>query len=131
MSEIWCSGDAEIPPDGADPLLWELGQLRKVAQGALAHAVRTRNLPATASLLRAANGLLDLLARIEKAKAEEEAKQAAVAALPPAAVREELRQWLDSLRARLKQAEAAQKPPEPPAEKPVREAAKPPEPGAH
>ncbi len=54
------------PPEGADPLLWELAQLRKVAQGALAHAARTKNLAATASLLRAANGLLELLARIEK-----------------------------------------------------------------
>jgi hypothetical protein len=57
-----------VPPENADPLLRELGQLRKIAQAALAHAARTRNPLATASLLRAANGLLDLLARIEKAK---------------------------------------------------------------
>ena len=56
----------DAPPEGADPLLWELSQLRQVAQGALATAAKTRNLSATASLLRAANGLLDLLARIEK-----------------------------------------------------------------
>jgi hypothetical protein len=66
VSEIWRRADAEMPPEGADPLLWELGQLRKVAQDALAQAARTHNLSATASLLRAANGLLDLLARIEK-----------------------------------------------------------------
>ena len=64
LSETWRRVDAETQPEGTDPLLWEIGQLRKVAQDALAHAARTRNLSATASLLRAANGLLDLLARI-------------------------------------------------------------------
>jgi hypothetical protein len=32
----------EEPPEGADPLLWELGHLRKVAQRTLARAVRTK-----------------------------------------------------------------------------------------
>ena len=108
LSETWRRVDAESQPEGTDPLLWELGQLRKVAQDALAHAARTRNLSATASLLRAANGLLDLLARIEKAKGEElKAQQATATALPPAAVREELDRWLDDLAERMRQAEAA------------------------
>src|SRR5262249_60213172 len=71
LADAWRISNAKPAPEGTDPLLWELGQLRKVAQGSLSYAVKTRNLPATASLLRAANGLLDLLARIEKAKAEE------------------------------------------------------------
>ncbi len=95
-----------MPPEGTDPLLWELGQLRKVAQGALARAARTHNLSATASLLRAANGLLDLLARIEKAKAEELKAQQAVAALPSAQVREEIHRELNALRDRINAAEA-------------------------
>ena len=95
-------------PRNADPLLRELGQLRKTApRWALAYAARTRNLSATASLLRAANGLLDLLARIEKAKGEElKAQQATANGLPPAAVQEELDRWLDNLAERMRQAEA-------------------------
>ena len=63
--------------------------MRKIAQRTLARAERTRNLPAAASLIRASNGLLDLLARIEQKKAEE-LKAERAAALPPQAVREEL-----------------------------------------
>ena len=59
ISEKWRVATAEPIPEGADPLLWGLRQLRKVALDALAHAARTRNLSATASLLRSANGLLD------------------------------------------------------------------------
>jgi hypothetical protein len=100
----------DAPREGADQLLWELGQLRKVAQGALAHAARTRNLPATASLLRAANGLLDLLARIEKAKAEElKAKQATESLEDRQAIEDELNQKLDQLAERLRQAEAMER----------------------
>jgi len=44
-----------VPP-GTDPLISELLQLRKRAQGALAYAAKTRNLVATASLLRSATG---------------------------------------------------------------------------
>jgi hypothetical protein len=95
-------------PDGADPLLWELSLLRKVAQGALAYAAKTRNLVATASLPRSANGLLETVAKIEKAKGEElKAQQATANALPPAAVQEELDRWLDNLAERMRQAEAA------------------------
>ena len=149
-SEIWRSGDAEIPPDGADPLLWELGQLRKVAQGALGHAARTRNLPATASLLRAANGLLDLLARIEKAKAEEiKARKATETLEDRQVIEDRLNQKLDRLAERMRQAEAMEREREQkmgkclrcgqalPArgrvegETPVREEPKPPGPGVH
>ena len=94
-------------PEAADPLLWELSQLRKTAQWALAHAAKTHNLSATASLLRAANGLLKLLARIEKAKGEELKAQQATEALPSAQVREELERKLDELAERIRQAEAA------------------------
>ncbi len=108
VSENWRCTGADAPPEGADPLLWELGQLRKTAQGALAYATKTRNLVATASLLRSANGLLDLLARTEKAKGQElKAQQATATALPPAAEREELDRWLDDLAERMRQAEAA------------------------
>ena len=77
----WRRANAETPPEATAPLLWELGQLRKVAQDVLAHAARTYNLSATGSLLRAANGTLELLARIEKAKGEELKVQQATAAL--------------------------------------------------
>ena len=87
LSESWRCADAETPPEGTDPLFWELGQLRKLAQDALARAARTGNLQATASLLRSANGLLDLLARIEKAKAEELKAQHATAALQQSSIR--------------------------------------------
>ncbi len=110
ISENWRNGGTggtDGPPEGADALLWELGQLRKVAQRTLARAEKTRNLRATASLLRAANGLLGLFARIEKAKAEGLKTQQAVAALPPQAVREELNRKLDALAERLRQAQAA------------------------
>ena len=98
-------------PEGADPLLWELGQLRKVAQGALAHAAKVRNLSATASLLRASNGLLDLLAKIEQKKAEELKAKEAVASLPPAEVRESLKRKIAAHAERLRQAQAVQQPP--------------------
>ncbi len=108
MSEIWRRADAETPPEGPDLLLWELGQLRKVAQGALAHAARTRNLVATASLLRAANGLLEPLSKIEKAKAEEiKAQQATAALQDEQALEAEFNQHLDRLAERLRQAQAA------------------------
>jgi len=107
LSESWRRADAETPPEGTDPLFWELGQLRKVAQDALAHAAKTHNLSATASLLRVANGLLKLLARIEKAKAEERKAQQATEALPSAQVREELERKLDELAERIRKAEAA------------------------
>jgi hypothetical protein len=106
VSEIWRRADAETPPEGADPVLWELGQLRKVAQDALAHAARTRNLGATASLLRAANGLLDLLARIEKAKEEEIKAQPAMAALQDEwALEDEFNRKLDDLRENMQRAQ--------------------------
>ena len=57
---------------------------------ALVTAQRTRNLVATASLLRSANGLLETVAKIEKTKAEELKAQQATDALSPAAVRESL-----------------------------------------
>jgi len=38
ISENWRCTGADAPPEDADPLLWELGQLRKLAQGALAIA---------------------------------------------------------------------------------------------
>ncbi len=108
MSEIWRRADAEAPPEGTDPLLWELGQLRKVAQDALAHAAKTRNLMATASLLRAANGLLELVAKGEKTKAEElKAQQATATLQDEQAVREEFDRWLDALRERMLAAQAA------------------------
>ena len=88
-------------------MLWELGQLRQTAQGALAYATKTRNLVATASLLRSANGLLETVARIEKAKAEERKAQQATEALPSAQVREELERKLDELAERIRKAEAA------------------------
>ena len=100
-----------MPPEGADPLLWELGQLRKIARGALVYATKTRNLTATASLLRVANGLLDLLARIEKAKAEELKAKEAVASLPPAEVRESLKRKIAMHAERLRQAQTVQQPP--------------------
>jgi hypothetical protein len=49
-------------PEDANPFLWELGGLREMARTALATAQRTRNLVATASLLRSANGLLETVA---------------------------------------------------------------------
>ncbi len=108
IPENWRCPAADAPPEGADPLLWELGQLRKTAQGALAYAARTRNLQATASLLRSANGLLDLLARIEKAKAEEiKAQQATSALQDERALEAEFNQHLDRLAERLRQAQAA------------------------
>ena len=98
LSESWRRADAETPPEGTDPLFWELGQLRKVAQDALAHAAKTHNLSNTASLLRVANGLLDMLARIEKAKAEELKVQQATAALQDErALEDEFNQHLDRL----------------------------------
>jgi phage FluMu protein Com len=50
ISENGRSTGTDAPPEGTDPLLWELGQLRKVAQGALATAASTRNLSATEAL---------------------------------------------------------------------------------
>jgi hypothetical protein len=135
FSENWRCSATDAPPEGADPLLWELGHLRKVAQGALAHAARTRNLTATASLLRSANGLLDLLSKIEKSKAEELKAQLATAALQDERVLEdEFNQHLDRLAERMRQSEAAA--PRCPqcgraAETPVREEPKPVGPGVH
>src|SRR5262249_59763722 len=63
----------------------------------------------TAWLLRAAMGLQDLWDKLEKAKAEEATKQAAVAALPPAEVREELDHWLDGVAEKMRQADAAER----------------------
>ena len=111
ISENGRNTGTDASPEGADPLLWELAQLRKVAQGALATAARTQNLPATASLLRAANGLLDLLARIEKAKAEELKAQQATAALQDERLLEdEFNQHLDRLAERLRESQAMQQP---------------------
>jgi DNA repair exonuclease SbcCD ATPase subunit len=108
VSEIWRRADAEMPPEGADPLLWELGQLRKVAQDALAHAARRRNLSATVSLLRPANGLLDLLSKIEESKTEElKAQQATEALQDERAMEDEFNRKLDELAERMRQAEAA------------------------
>ena len=61
--------------------MWELSQLRKMAQGALASAAKTRNLVAAASLRRSANGLLETVAKLEKAKAEEEKPRQATQSL--------------------------------------------------
>jgi hypothetical protein len=107
-------------PEGEDPLLWELGQFRRIVQGAVAQSAKSRNHVATASLVRAGNGLLDLLSKIEKAKAEEAARKAAMAFTEDRqAIKARLHQKLDLLAARMRQttpqAEAAQQPPEPPA----------------
>jgi hypothetical protein len=111
LSENWRCSATDAPPEGADPLLWELGHLRKVAQGALAHAARTRNLTATASLLRSANGLVELLAKIEKAKGEElKAEQATASLHDERALEDEFNQHLDRLEERMRQAQAAKCP---------------------
>jgi hypothetical protein len=65
--ENWLDNGTDSP-EGADPLLWELGQLRRVVQGAVVQSAKSRNHVATASLVRAGNGLLDLLAKIEKTR---------------------------------------------------------------
>jgi hypothetical protein len=44
--------------EGSDPLLWELGQLREIVQRSVAYAESTGDFTATASLVRAGNGLL-------------------------------------------------------------------------
>jgi hypothetical protein len=135
LSESWRRSDAETPPEGTDPLLWELGQLRKTAQGALAYSTQTRNLVATASLLRSANGLLETVAKIEKAKAEEQkAAQATASLQDEQALEAEFNQHLDRLAERMRQSEAAA--PRCPqcgraAETPVREEPKPVGPGVH
>jgi hypothetical protein len=89
----------------------KLGQLRKTAQGALAYAAKTRNLVATASLLRSANGLLDLLSKLEKAKAEElKAQQATAALQDERALEAEFNQHLDRLAERLRESQPMQQP---------------------
>src|SRR5262249_10555185 len=99
------------PPEGTDPLLWELGQLREPVQRSVAYAESAGDLRATASLVRAGNGLLDLLARIEKAKAEEAARKAATASLEDRqAIKASLHEKLDLLAGRMRQAETVQKP---------------------
>ena len=98
-------------PEGADPLLWELAGLRETAQRALLTAQRTRNLVATASLLRSANGLLETVAKIEKAKAEEQkAAQATAALQDKQALEAEFNQHLDRLAERMRQSQAMKKP---------------------
>ena len=150
LVESWRVSEAEPAPEGVDPLLWELGQLRRVAQGAPSHAAKTRNLPGKASLLRAANGLLDLLARIEKAKAEEiKARKATETLEDRQVIEDELNLKLDQLAERMRQAEAVEREREQKmgkclrcgqalpsrgrvdGETPVREEPKPPEPGVH
>jgi hypothetical protein len=121
ISENGRNTGTDAPPEGADPLLWELGQLRKVAQGALAHATRTRNLTATASLLRSANGLLETVAKVEKDRAEQEKVKQAAASLPSPDTIEEIERWLAGLRARVEAAQAMQQP----------QPDKPTEPGVH
>jgi hypothetical protein len=80
----------------------------KGAQDALAHVAKTHNLSATASQLRSANGLLDLLARIEMAKAEELKAQQATAALQnERALEDGFNCKLDELREKMEQAQAA------------------------
>jgi hypothetical protein len=73
----------------------------------MAHGARTRNLSATASLLRAANGLLKLLARIEKAE-EVKAQHATAALQDECALEEEFNQHLDRLAERMRQSQAVQ-----------------------
>ena len=111
FSENWRLAASETMPEGSDPLVWELSQLRKTAQGALAYAAKTRNLSATASLLRAAHGLLDLLARIEKAKGEEiKAQQATAVLQDERALEDEFNQHLDRLAERMHESQAMQQP---------------------
>jgi hypothetical protein len=122
-------------PEGANPLLWELGRLREMAHAALATAQRTRNLVATASLLRSANGLLETVAKLEKAKAEDlKAVQATASLQDEQALEEEFNQHLDGLAERMRQSVAAS--PRCPrcgraTETPVREELKPSGPGVH
>ena len=80
------------------------GRPRKVV---LAHTARTRNLTPQRRFLRSANGLLDLLSRIEKARAEElKALQATAALQDERALEEEFNQHLDRLEEHMKQAQA-------------------------
>jgi hypothetical protein len=106
-------GDGGVPgpcPEDEDPLLWELGQFRRVVQSAVVQSAKSRNHVATASLVRAGNGLLDLLAKIEKAKAEEAARRAATAFTEDRqAIEAHLHQKLDQLAERMQQAEAMER----------------------
>jgi hypothetical protein len=80
-----------------------------MAQSALVTAQKTRNLVATASLLRSANCLLETVAKIEKTKAEEQKAQQATAALQDErALEEEFNQHLDRLKERMAQSQAVQ-----------------------
>jgi hypothetical protein len=107
--ENWLDNGTD-PPEGADPLLWELGQLRRVVQGAVVQSAKSRNHVATASLVRAGNGLLDLLAKIEKTRAEEEARKAAAAFTEDRqAIEDRLNLKLDQLAERMRQAEAMER----------------------
>ncbi len=80
------------------PFSGELGQLRKTAQGALAYAMKTRNLVATASLLRSANGLLETVSKIEDKRAEALKAQQATTMLQPKAWKDWLREMEPSVR---------------------------------
>ena len=90
-------------PEGTDSLLWELSSLRETIQRALVTAQRTRNLVATASLVRSGNGLLETVAKIEKARAEEERVRDATRSLEDRqAVEDRLNHRLDDIASRLR-----------------------------
>ncbi len=78
---------------------------------ASSHAAKTRNLVATASLLRSANGLLETVSKIEDKRAESlKAQQATTMLQDERALEAEFNQHLDRLAERLRESQAMQQP---------------------